>query len=413
MYAMLLAEADSVKLLLDAGAPFDIREFERLVALPDAAAVRIAHVMSQSLAQRRKALLELALRNLPIGIIKRLGLESDTLLDEKTFDVVQALRQRRVPVSAAYLVPIEKGEVILGSVYHWIPRAPFVAQALFEAGFHETNVTFRGYTPLMTILYVPWDLPDILGVALWFQDHGADMYSPMPIHDGCDRPSDINESQPIYPVIHKIMYAVGMFDFLNRQVVHPQIFSFMNDTITDPCVCYCTTNGCTSASKFIRGIIESEMVTDAISEMVTDTVSEKVLCRLMELIGGIYDHNGYRVAIDVIRVAAFELLEMKHTCCRYRWDLPFQMAPDWVSLLHLMNPDEITEIREEERYLAALLESLMEEFEVKLKEGNMTFSQFLRDYWLPRMQQVQEERDELSMEEKAEMRKIGVVLDES
>ena len=100
---------------------------------------------------------------------------------------------------------------------------------------------------------------------------------------------------------------------------------------------------------------------------------------------------------------------MRHTCCGYtmrtrnrrfrRYEVP-----------NLLEVTEVEEIREEDRYLAELLDTLVEEFERKFRELDVPLSQFVEEYLWPRVDEAMEEQDEVSSEDLHAIRDIGVVL---
>lgn len=117
------------------------------------------------------------------------------------------------------------------------------------------------------------------------------------------------------------------------------------------------------------------------------------------------------VAFDFISVFTFERLGMRHTCCRYT------MRPEHRHLCRYHVPDlielnEVEEIREEERYLAGLMDTLVEEFERRFRELDMPLSQFVKEYLWPRVDEAMGEQDEVSSEDLHAIREVGVVLDE-
>ncbi|KAK7413807.1 hypothetical protein QQX98_007300 [Neonectria punicea] len=77
-----------------------------------------------------------------------------------------------------------------------------------------------------------------------------------------------------------------------------------------------------------------------------------------------------------------------------------------------MDPSDVAEIQEEDRYLAVRLGGLVEEFEVKFCELNQPFDEFLFGYWWDRMNEVDAEKDELSPGDIEAIRETGVVLEE-
>ncbi|KAI1385722.1 uncharacterized protein F4822DRAFT_445632 [Hypoxylon trugodes] len=101
------------------------------------------------------------------------------------------------------------------------------------------------------------------------------------------------------------------------------------------------------------------------------------------------------------------MLGMRHTCCSYPWVRNLDDALKG-GVLRLMDPTEVEEIQEEERYLARRLETLMEDFTKKLQEMKMPFSKFMEEYWWPRMQEVKKERDDMSVDDLQAMRESAL-----
>ncbi|KAI1410272.1 hypothetical protein F5Y13DRAFT_192459 [Hypoxylon sp. FL1857] len=416
-FAIELEEPHSVKILLDAGMKFGFKQFWPIQVLRDSAqADEIKSIVIGTLATRRRNLWQLALINLPPKIIENFGVEEDALLDTNAFDVLQALRREHI------LLPTIYDDCRPGSVYHWCGINRSIAQKLFDAGFRGPDVKFCGYTPLMAMetegLYngsPSCRLVAKLELLHWFKTHGADLHTPVPVF-GYSLSSENYRSHPTYPVIHLIATRLG--EVLYKDIEYPlldrelfklkapkenvsrnqrsQLLKLLGDGIADPCICYCTTNGCTPASKYACGFLgiakRYYLYYDTMG-----VISKRV------------------IALDIIRVSTFEILGMKHTCCRYKERRYCDDIQRYIKggILHLTDPEERDEIREEDRYLAEQLDFLMVEFEGKFRELNMPLSQFMEDYFFPRIREVWAEKDELSTEDIEDIRGIGVVLDKS
>ncbi|KAI1776458.1 hypothetical protein F4818DRAFT_440825 [Hypoxylon cercidicola] len=401
-YAFWLRELDSVHLLLDARANiphtiFDEYSSETTTA-PDGP---ILYTLIESLVLRRKELLNLALRCLSSEVIGKLNLEDNLLLDHEAFDVAEALRQQQIPIPAACdtLQP--------GSVYHWRGMTPFIAQTLYDAGFHKTNTAIRGYIPLMTVDFYGPRLASNLELISWFEDHGTNIHAPIPVPEYHALTSEAEGAALVYPAIHRLSHMISwsrrMWVRSDLRTEHLHIFSkLLKDEFTDPCLCYCTIDGCTSASKYAREIITEIRLSD-LEQRTPETIA------LAEQATSNFD--GHTIVLGLIRVMTFGLLGMRHTCCIHTYrDLP---PLEKFAMLRLMDPEEVNEIREEDQYLAELLETLMEEFEAKFLEMKVPLSKFVMEYWWPRMKEVEKEREELSSSDLHAIREIGVVLDES
>ncbi|KAI1142061.1 hypothetical protein F5Y05DRAFT_369587 [Hypoxylon sp. FL0543] len=67
-------------------------------------------------------------------------------------------------------------------------------------------------------------------------------------------------------------------------------------------------------------------------------------------------------------------------------------------LIRSLDATEIEEIREEDRYLAEQLETLVKGFEERFLELNVSLSQFVEKYLWPKLDEIEEERDEVMLE---------------
>ncbi|KAI0849314.1 hypothetical protein F5Y00DRAFT_269636 [Daldinia vernicosa] len=431
-YALHMREVDSIKLLLDAGAsiPSSCFQFFAQDVDTDERAKQAMYVVVESLVRERKDLFQLALRYLPPEKIQELELRNDELLDDKAFIVAKALRQEHVPMPTAYdfLQP--------GSVYHWGGLTYRIAQKLFEVGFRKTDAKLHGCTPLITFktcsLYKghhAYGLETLLKLVGWFKDHGTNLHAPayMPSNlfrfDGTmegDAASYINTPRPPL-TIHYLMDVLGYLTWpkilrlsseFDRHIAEQTytanqliLSSLFEDNTTDSCCCFCATDGCTPTSKYLTSIIREYdyfWYDVNIKYMVGAT-------RLAEL--ATPDSNKYKVSVEYIRLITFEALGMHHTCCRCK--RPEERDPlVGNNPVHLLDIAEIKEIREEDRYLAKQLEVLMDEFEERFQELNAPLSEFIEQYLVARLEEIGQERDEISAEDLRTIRETGVILHE-
>ncbi|KAI0846645.1 hypothetical protein F5Y00DRAFT_271922 [Daldinia vernicosa] len=404
LYAIMLDESDSVQLLLDAGATITGQIIGCLGVIGDERR-RVVQIVITYLAQRQTGLLKLALQNLPVEIINKLRLREDEVLDldDKALDVAKALGRRQVPIPVIYHIPE------ISPVYHRLAYTPFMARELFDAGFHRTDTKIAGHTPLMTLPFHYTNFASCLEVVCWFEDHGADLHTPIPIPGRFNFVSNPQGLARVYPTMHKVFYNLGRASFFSGNMnmnlsteVRYRFVKLLQDEYADSCLCYCSLGGCTSASKYARGLY------DSCGSYIH--IAESDVLRIFERRMISYDQC--TVVLDLIRVMTFQRLGMKHTCCNYRRFNSLQNLVEQ-GLLALMEPAEVEEIREEDRYLAEQLDSLMKEFEAKLREMGVPLNRFIEEYWWPRMEEVKKERDELSAGVFHAIKEIGVVLEES
>jgi len=100
----------------------------------------------------------------------------------------------------------------------------------------------------------------------------------------------------------------------------------------------------------------------------------------------------------------FDTLGLTHTC--------HNTDPPWTFPLSRLSEEDISEIQSEERFMIQQLESLMAEFDAKLSEVGGTLTSFVKEHWMPTMEEVLNTKDEgQDEEERRKMREIGVVLE--
>lgn len=403
-YAVFLCNPDPIRLLIDAGAQFQRDIFSSCPFRTSTSQGKACvDVIVAHLALQRRKLLDLAFRNLPPEAIDKFGLE-ENLLDYDAFAVAKALKQHQVPMDTV------QNTFWPGSLYHLRGIDPYITQKFFDAGFQQTNAKLNGYTPLMNPTHLWRDAGDMLKLVFWFEDHGLDLHEPIPIPKNHAFTFNAERTLPIYALINFISHILGQKTIarnsrgmVRTEYVH-RVSKLLRDPFTDPCICYCTTNGCTSASKYVRGFSQDRFAV-SLEKRINKGIglAEKAMA----------DCKSHTVALSLIRVMTFNMLGMRHTCCDFRrnWMSELTLGHD---LLHLMESAEVNEIREEDHYLAKLLDALMKEFEAKFLNltTSMPLRKFMKKYWWPRMNEVEKGRDELSASDLHAIREIGVVLDE-
>lgn len=411
---MEIGEIQSVEILLDSGAHILHSSLKALISLRDREkAQNIVGILAKTLARQQRELWKFALQNLPTEIVQSLGLDENYPLDDKAFHVVQALKKWRIPVPAVY------DTVEPGPVYHLECLSPSWAQVLYDAGFVKTNSPLHGRTPLMCVCDNFWEtnFNDMLGLTNWFQGHGASLYTSLRISgnrrsvnrgSGCGPEVDV--PSPNYSTIHYLTESLGFIAadevrrlgrFQTSGKNLPLLSKLLQDKTTDPCHCYCVVDGCTPASKFISGVY-------TMGSLWSGDITKNVIKCMRSIESTVLNETETGIALDFIRVITFERLGMRHTCCRYTMQTRGRYFGRY-EVPNLLEVTEVEEIREEDRYLAELLDTLVEEFKRKFREFDVPLSQFVKEYLWPRVDEVMEQ-DEVSSEDLHAIREIGVVL---
>jgi ankyrin repeat protein len=429
-YALKINEPDCVKMLLEASADMELESIQNIAKWEQGREKwAVIPILTQSLAHCRREILRFASESvLQRPDIKNLNIKEGYLLQEDAFELVQAL------LAAGIDVPKRFRSARPGSVYHSTHMNLELAQSLLSSGFDHTAVELSGFTPLMTVDLVGLSRrheaanllgfdPGALDLVDWFLSHGEDLNTPIPTsgfiqEEGC-------EKHPRGPrLAHRVASELG------RCLRWPLALSgdrctallpeILTSPVTDSCSCLCTRDGCNAASVFTRELWGSIRGGDAPhGQSALGQASVRVIMEF--LTRHLSSHLGARqFATDFIRVSTFERLGMSHTCCRFidnggRYEDPgnevaYAILKGEYKMLEVMDPDDVAEIQEEERYLEGLLEVLVEEFEVKYAELGLPLADFFLTYWWVRMDEV-DAGNNVSREELEALRTTGVVLD--
>ena len=438
-YAQLLGQANSARLLLDAGAIIDLEDTKTIENVPvtgwnAAQKDDIIALLAGELAARRKQLMHFAITRLTEKDITNFHLRERAMLQECALEVVELLRSQHVNIPACFHT------VRPGSIYHTLFMSATLAEALFNVGFDNTNIALDGFTPLMMI-GLGWlthrrGLEATLDLVAWFEEHGADIHTQIPVTAIQTTTASTEPVMPRFEVIHRIGFAVGAGCYRTHILESDwrrisQLRRLIGDESTDSCDCYCARGGCTPAALFARGMFSSyrnsgwnpkwPLLQGMNSQKSGRSALESTIRGGLELLDSITREGECPpITETIVRVSTFDRLGMIHTCCSYTEDrswyddneLAQKIRDGKYQLVEVMDPADIDEIREEDRHLAVLLESLMEEFVAKLRQRDLLFSEFFYEYWWGRMDEIEQEREEILDSDRQAMRDIGVILDE-
>ncbi|KAG6357746.1 hypothetical protein INS49_013625 [Diaporthe citri] len=428
-YALKLNEPECVNMLLDSSAEMDLEVIQNIAKWEmTSGQTAVTPILAQALVRRRKGLLCLAKEHIQGNVIlDNLSPQENKLLQEDAFELLQALLEQgiRLPKGFRSVQP--------GSVYHCAYMNDETAESLFSAGFSHTNVDFLGFTPLMTIDLVGLShryetkimySHSALGLVDWFLNHGEDLSRPIPadvVFQSTASGGDISHGACL---VHRISSEMGrsmryQTSFGSDQHT-PVLQRVLTSPVLDSCECLCTQHGCSAASILSREVWKLANGTTAPGELsgFNRTTWRIVVDLITSRLSG--HPKARQFASDFIRVSTFERLGMSHTCCRFidnsgKYEdcdngVTFAILKGEYKMIEVMDREEVSEIQEEERYLAELLEVLVEEFEAKYEELGWPLSDFFLTYWWTRMGEI-EAGNKVSGEELEVLRGTGVVLD--
>lgn len=108
----------------------------------------------------------------------------------------------------------------------------------------------------------------------------------------------------------------------------------------------------------------------------------------------------------VLRFATFSALGITHTCCK----MPYCYRENFKPYCKKMDEQEVEEIRQEEHLLLEKLDMEVEHLKSKYAELRVSLPEFLKGYWMRRMEEIMNESDSLSEEEIKQIEDVGVIL---
>lgn len=357
-----------------------------------------------------------ALEWLPEHEISRLRLRDQDMLQDDAFEVSEALRHQKHHITPWFR------NVQPGSIYHSACLSMNLAQNLLRVGFQSPSAAFHGFTPLMTVNMYSLShrrcLEGTVDLVTWFLDQGAGLRSYIPTSGLKGIAAEPTRRFSNFKAIHRIADAYGEGQYRSHITAEDHVRvshmrHIISDASTDPCICYCSLRGCTPATLFTRSLVNRFYGVD---QRASQFYAE-IMLRGIKLISILLSNDqGLDVAADIIRVSTFHRLGMKHTCCRYMYQgdqssVTHEILAGKYKTVDIMDPEEATEIQEEDQHLALRLEALVAEFTAEFDEGNISFYEFFFGYWQKRMNEVEAERDEACTDDLEVIREIGVVLD--
>jgi hypothetical protein len=365
-----------------------------------------------ALFKQRYQLRNLAKQHLPKD---RLPSNSDKSLDACAGRVFDDLVDRGIMVKPS-LKPI-------GSGIHcnmWRPWQREVAYRLYLAGFQDVSAEdyrkdriesisplLSNLTEIQTTKHCIWKT---LNMAQWFMSKGADFEEKWPA-------SDVTLLHCFGSTLGvNLIEATHQIDqYLDE--LNPSIFS---SDCSDSCLCGCSTSGCLFVTSFFKGFTTGpsgkyayRWWRDPLGAMLrwarlsAKTPSTEFLDERSK--------NRWLVT-EVIRLATFFKLGLKHTCCDIHHLRHGGLPQGDISPIRYTE-DEIKKTRQDNKYLLDQLEQLLVEFDAEYDSfvsGDKfeDLDSFFNKVWRPRMKEVQKSLEKYDIELYASGRRsLGVVID--
>lgn len=368
-----------------------------------------------------------------------LRLDQDCVLDGYASNVVQNLAQRGIVIPQ---IPTNPHSLAQNSIYHDISddatrslgHSLWLADLLFKNGFKDVDHKDSfGTTPLMVS-------NGEHGVhrsafTLWLLDHGADplvnwpaagrwgagnpylkaahmllrtkMYSlcekpnfmslreialriaPLELFDGCQCGCvEAGGCGTTKILFRELWSAISLGDYLIFKCSPRQKQPDPEEVSSEP-LTECKIHGNDSTERELSSPLGSDILEirrsigwDSNSRTPTTVRRLSEFLRHLAIDFCQWDH----VSTAALRFLTFEALGMRHTCCT------MPKPPE-------LSPEEIVEMQEEDQTMLALLDGLVEEFTMELRNSGDSLERFLCRYWVGRIDKVLDELNAAKMTE--------------
>ncbi|KAF5598039.1 hypothetical protein FPCIR_3312 [Fusarium pseudocircinatum] len=354
---------------------------------------RTKTVIIQHLAQRRQQLEQLAVSKLPATEVQALGLCRGWILDRNAFKVQCCLTAQSCSVPTYLKVHCDKqpaaSQEAPKSIYTYILDRE-TAEYAFSLGFNRdtafidifrrvtSNVIQRGGRGWPSPWYVDW----ILGC-------GGDLTSTVLLDF---MPGVVDGATWAHYLMSVLGYKARYYPYRLYDNILPQSVAnaAFSEVLGDDCRCHCSLQGCTPLIKFLEGLgcrRRFPRTWFTLTEGIRSFVAS-----IQALIAGEHVAQSW-MPRAVLRYATFCALGLRHTCCKHAHG----------GLCSIMDSEEIDEIHEEDSATLQQLEDLVTYFGNGY-ESMTTLDVFLKQVWLPKMQEVYREMASYSITEE-ELRK--------
>ena len=349
----------------------------------------IVQLTIQALVDRRRRLQDLAVACLPSEVLAQLQIRSDCLLNREAAKVYKLLRLHSIKVD-----DIE--QEYEWSVYDAVGSNLSVADRLWDDGFRDVDeVDDRGKTSLMRLDYSDLfrDSPvSLLKKAYWLITKG----------------SNAHRKKSSSPALHFLGHAIGNaipslkddedvrseFSCLDEDC-RKLLWSIFYDDTRDSCDCACSVGGCCGLTRALDGLCPTRPWVPTESSVRRVSVTIEIIASSLKpkLRGQFYD----RLAPGVLRFLTCRMLDITHTCSHG---------------FRNIDPEEVDEIHDEEKYLICALEKFLDEIAAEYEESIETLPEFLTGTWWTRINEAVSMRETPTQWELNQLLQTGIVLEE-
>lgn len=258
----------------------------------------------------------------------------------------------------------------VGSTLYCGPdHSALAAESLWQAGFQDINSATHHFNEITTPLWrAAFRSDDKSHLIYWLITKGANLswlhpqYRTTPAH---------------------VIGRLGLLDWEFNESTYPFEISdeeqrwhlwqeILLNPVRDECSCSCSYGGCLAIGCAASKYTSSDGL---------DAHRRTVIYRIVDKY-----FQSTLLPSAILRVLTFERLSLTHTCC-------YKIAHEYYSSDSRSTNKEIQEIHDIEHTEIALLERLVQEFEVMWAQYPGTFAKFIRKIWKPRMRQERNKRE--------------------
>ena len=267
------------------------------------------------------------------------------------------------------------------TVYHCYNMTAETADHLWNMGFREVDCPDdQGSTP-MTYSSIP-SHHRFLEYIYWLTTKGGSL-------------GVRTSSKPAHQARHLLAWKLGRIHEPTGDLAElPELqriaaASILSQCHVDGCRCSCSSKGCVPFKTLLDSAVDAHCIHQ----------TGRCYIRWLE-----NDQTGIEpisadVWCEVLRWMTFELLGLRHTCCRGHRSLTTS------------DGSQISEIADEQSQLLEVLEDLVADFQAKLLTQNITFTGFFLIYWKDRADKVLLDLSSEESQERARLASLGLKLE--
>ena len=375
----------------------DVFVYESIREKPGTASMAV--IVTEAVVDRRKRLQQLAFNRLPEGPLQALHLHQGVPLDEKAFEIQQALKEYGVDVPVAIQVAENCGPIWRCTGERWMTTS--VAQQLWDSGFRALDIEMED-SYKVPLLLAPLrrcsaDRLDIIRAAAltkWLCSKlGVDKEGFHQRDLTCTVASAFGNNYHFRWFMDRSSGDAGdnASEADTQDGLDFMAFLFRNGTNAKHhgCLCACSSDGCTALDRFFRAATRRAVSRRAASQRATrcylPVLWVESLAGLIQSDSALWDALSPRM----IRAVLFQWMELKHTCCQcLRSDYEGAQKSCFSFWFSFSDPERTQEIRDEHAEAIERFEVLLAELLEEYRISGMNLIEWLKGPFSERVEEI-------------------------